>query len=175
MIVSSISFAVSKQFEKHSMDVKHLAARGDVFTSDKDKNILSGIDILTVIDTDVKTLSPQQKAEDIIGMITTTKQTVFAVVDEKKRLVGIIDFDKIRHILFNQFQVKHTPLAEMITKLPETDIACMEDSIEMIMEKFEATKTDYLPLIKEGRYFGFIYKAKILEAYRAKLKEMIIE
>ena len=34
MIVSSISFAVSKQFEKHSMDVKGLADKGEVFTSD---------------------------------------------------------------------------------------------------------------------------------------------
>lgn len=37
MIVSSVSFAVSKQFEKHSLDVKSLADKGDVFTSDKDR------------------------------------------------------------------------------------------------------------------------------------------
>ncbi len=79
MIVSSISFAVSKQFEKHSMDIKHLAAKGQVFTSDKDKNILSGIDILEVIDTDLQTLSPNQKTEDVVGFIATTKQTVFAL------------------------------------------------------------------------------------------------
>ncbi|MDV6170021.1 chloride channel protein [Flavobacterium sp. DG1-102-2] len=173
MIVSSISFAVSKQFEKHSMDVKHLAAKGDVFTSDKDKNILSGIDILNVIDTEMITLSPTQKAEDIVGLMATTKQTVFAVIDAKKNLLGIVDFNKVRHILFNQFQIKYTPLADMITVPAE--VACMEDSIEMIMEKFEASHTDYLPLIKEDRYFGFIYKAKILEEYRAKLKEMVIE
>ncbi len=173
MIVSSISFAVSKQFEKHSMDVKHLAAKGQVFTTDKDKNILSGIDILGVIDTDVQTLSPSQKAEDIVALMSTTRQTVFAVIDEKRRLLGIIDFDKVRHILFNSFQIKHTPLAEMMSVPAE--VACMEDSIEMIMDKFEATNTDYLPLIKEDRYFGFISKAKILEAYRAKLREMIIE
>jgi len=49
MIVSSISFAVSKQFEKHSMDVKTLADKGDVFTSDKDKNILQSIDIYKLV------------------------------------------------------------------------------------------------------------------------------
>jgi len=173
MIVSSISFAVSKQFEKHSMDVKHLAAKGQVFTTDKDKNILSGIDILDVIDTDVHTLLPNQKGEDVVGLMATTKQTVFAVIDEKKRLLGIVDFDKLRHILFNTFQIKYTPLNEMMSAPPE--VACMEDSIEMIMEKFEATNTDYLPLIKEDRYHGFISKAKILECYRAKLREMIIE
>lgn len=173
MIVSSISFAVSKQFEKHSMDVKHLASKGQVFTTDKDKNILSGIDILGVIDTDVQTLSLNQKAEDLVALMATTKQTVFAVIDEKRRLLGIIDFDKVRHILFNTFQIKYTPLSDMMTVPAE--VACMEDSIEMIMEKFEATNTDYLPLIKEDRYFGFISKAKILEAYRNKLREMIIE
>jgi len=173
MIVSSISFAVSKQFENYSMDVKHLAAKGQVFTTDKDKNILSGIDILDVIDTEVKTLSPNQKGEDVVGLMSTTRQTVFAVIDEKKRLLGIVDFDKLRHVLFNSFQIKYTPLSEMMSTPAE--VACMEDSIEMIMEKFEATNTDYLPLIKEDRYYGFISKAKILECYRAKLREMIIE
>jgi CIC family chloride channel protein len=34
MIVASISFAISKRFERHSMDVKELA--GHAFTSNKD-------------------------------------------------------------------------------------------------------------------------------------------
>lgn len=173
MIVSSISFAVSKQFEKHSMDVKHLAAKGQVFTTDKDKNILSGIDILKVIDTDVQTLTLNQKAEDLVNLMATTQQSIFAIIDDKRRLVGIIDFDKVRNKLFNQFQIKYTPLIDMMA-VPR-EVANMEDSIEAIMDKFELEKTEYLPLIKEGRYFGFITKAKILEAYRAKLREMIIE
>jgi chloride channel protein, CIC family len=173
MIVSSISFAVSKQFEKHSMDVKHLAAKGQVFTTDKDKNILSGIDILRVIDTDVQTLTLNQKTEDLVSLMTTTQQSVFAVIDDRNRLLGIIDFDKVRNTLFNPFQVKYTALIDLMA-VPQ-EVASMEDSIEAIMDKFELTKAEYLPLIKEGKYFGFISKAKILEAYRAKLREMIIE
>ncbi|RDI05466.1 CIC family chloride channel protein [Flavobacterium sp. AG291] len=173
MIVSSVSFAVSKQFEKHSMDVKHLAAKGQVFTSDKDKNILSGIDILKVIDTEVQPLTLNQKTEDLISLIATTPQAQFAVIDDKRKLIGVIDFEKVRPILFNAFQVKYTPLADLMTVPAE--VACMEDSIEMIMDKFEVTHTDYLPLIKEDRYYGFISKTKILEAYRTKLKEMLIE
>jgi CIC family chloride channel protein len=173
MIVSSISFAVSKQFEKHSMDVKHLAAKGQVFTTDKDKNILSGIDLLSVIETDMQTLLPTQKPEDVVALLTNTNQSVFAVVDEKNRLQGVIDFDKARHIIFNQFQIKYTALADMMSIPQET--ACLEDSVEMIMEKFESARADYLPMLKENRYYGFIYKAKVLQAYREKLKEMIIE
>jgi CIC family chloride channel protein len=173
MIVSSISFAVSKQFEKHSMDVKHLAAKGQVFTTDRDKNILSGIDILAVVDTELQTLKPTQRTEDLIGLLSTTHQSVFAVTDEKNRLLGVVDFNKNRHIVFNNFQIKYTTLADMMA-LPK-EIASLEDSMEMIVEKFEASHSDYLPVLKDSKYYGFISKAKVLEAYRAKLKEMIIE
>lgn len=173
MIVSSISFAVSKQFEKHSMDVKHLAAKGQVFTTDKDKNILSGIDILAVVDTELQTLKPTQRTEDLIGLLSTTHQSVFAVIDDKNRLLGVVDFNKNRHIVFNNFQIKYTALADMMV-LPK-EIVSLEDSMEMIMEKFEAAHSDYLPVLKNNKYYGFISKAKVLEAYRVKLKEMIIE
>ncbi|MCW4470898.1 chloride channel protein [Flavobacterium sp. MFBS3-15] len=173
MIVSSISFAVSKQFEKHSMDVKHLAAKGQVFTTDKDKNILSGIDILAVIDTELQILKPTQRTEDLIGLLSTTHQSVFAVTDEKNRLQGVVDFNKNRHIVFNNFQIKYTTLTDMMV-LPK-EIVSLEDSMEMIMDKFEATHSDYLPVLKDNKYYGFISKAKVLEAYRDKLKEMIIE
>ena len=43
------------------------------------------------------------------------------------------------------------------------------------MNKFENTKVHFLPVIKNGKYFGFISKAFALEAYRTKLKSMTIE
>jgi CIC family chloride channel protein len=173
MIVSSISFAVSKQFEKHSMDVKHLAAKGDVFTTDKDKNILSAIDILTVIDTESETLKPTQKTEDIVDLLSRTQQSVFAVTDDRNRLLGIVDFNKSRDVVFSSFRVKYTTLAELMT-VPQ-EVATLEDALETIMERFETAGTDYLPVLKNDRFYGFIYKAKVLEAYRNKLREMIIE
>lgn len=173
MIVSSISFAVSKQFETYSMDIKHLADKGQVFTSNKDKNILSSIDILTVVTTDVPTINTKQKPEDVVSLLTTTKQTHFAVVDDKRRLVGVVDFDTIRHYVFSAFKIKYGTLEEMITMPGET--ALMEDSLEMIMDKFEATNAKYLVVLKDERYHGFIDKCVVLEAYRDVLKEMVIE
>ncbi|WP_159802143.1 chloride channel protein [Flavobacterium sp. MK4S-17] len=173
MIVSSISFAVSKQFEKHSMDVKHLADKGQVFTSDKDKNILSTIDLLNVITTDTKTIQNTHKPDDIINFLSTTDQSVFAVTDEKNKLVGIVDFNKVRHIVFSPFRVKYSKLEEFI--IPPKEIISIEDSIETIMDKFEAANAEYLPILKDEKFYGFVYKTRILEAYREKFKELVIE
>lgn len=173
MVVSSISFAVSKQFENYSMDVKHLADKGQVFTTDKDRNILSGIDLLEVTDTDLKTLKSTDKPEDVVALLSSTKQSVFAVTDDRSRLIGIIDFNKSRHVVFNAFKIKYTTLDELMVAAP--DFISIEDSMETVMQKFELSNTDYLPVIKDKRYYGLIFKCNVLEAYRQKLREMVIE
>ncbi|MFP9114230.1 chloride channel protein [Flavobacterium sp. RHBU_3] len=173
MIVSSISFAVSKQFETYSMDVKHLADKGHVFTSDKDRNILSSIDVMEVIETDIPTISPLAKADDIVQLLANSKYGHFAVTDDRNHLLGIVDFENIRNIVFNSFRIKYSTMDELMT-VP-TVIASVEDSVEMIMEKFEEAHANYLPILKDDRYYGFVYKEKVLEAYREKHREIVIE
>lgn len=173
MLVSSISFAVSKQFETYSMDIKHLADEGSVFTSDKDRNVLSSIDVMEVIVTDMPTVSPLAKPEDIVQLLANSQYDHFAVTDDRNRLVGIIDFKTIRNIVFNSFRIKHSTINDFMT--PTTIVASVEDSVEMIMEKFEEASTNYLPILKDERYYGFIYKEKVLEAYRQKHREIVIE
>jgi CIC family chloride channel protein len=173
MIVSSISFAVSRQFEKYSMDVKHLADTGDVFTSDKDKNILSNIDVLDLLRTDMQVIKRTDQMDYLIDLLSTTPQKIFAVTDEKNIMAGVIDFEEIRPIIFNSFRVKFTPVNELISQ-PKAVIE-FDEGIESIMTKFNDTNATLLPVVKNGKYQGFLSKLDILESYREKLKEMIIE
>ncbi len=173
MIVSSISYAVSKQFEHHSMDVKALADRGEVFTSDKDKNILQSIDFLKLVDANVKTIQLDKSLESLVEHLSTTNQPIIPVLDEKNKLLGIVDFEEIRSIVFNPYRLKFTEIKEILSQPKE--IINHDDGMETIMDKFETTNQTLLPVTKNGKFFGLISKVAILEAYREKLKEMIIE
>lgn len=173
MIVSSISYAVSKQFEHHSMDVKALADRGEVFTSDKDKNILQSIDFLKLVDANVKTIQLDKSLESLVEHLSTTNQPIIPVLDEKNKLLGIVDFEEIRSIVFNPYRLKFTEIKEILSQPKE--IINHDDGMETIMDKFETTNQILLPVTKNGKFFGLISKVAILEAYREKLKEMIIE
>lgn len=173
MIVSSISFAVSKQFEKHSMDVKHLAERDDVFTSDKDRNILLSLDMLKMVDHETRLLRTTDSVEYLIQMLSQTKQDLFPVIDEKNNLAGIVDLHDIRPIIFNQYRQKYTALHDIIT-YPQAIIS-LEEGVASAMEKFESVHAEVLPVLKNGRYFGLLEKTRVLEAYRQQLKEMVIE
>ncbi|WP_374173337.1 chloride channel protein [Flavobacterium tructae] len=173
MIVSSISFAISKRFEKYSLDVKGLAKKGHAFTSNKDSNILSTLDIDTIIQCDYLTVHPDENLNKLVDLISHSNQVVFAVVNNEKELVGIVHFNDIREIIFNAYRVKYTSIKDVM-KTPLVTISS-SDSMEIVMSKFEQSKTAFLPVIRNEKYYGFISKSIALEAYRTKLRSMTIE
>ncbi len=173
MIVSSISFAISKRFEKHSMDVKNLAKKGHAFTSNKDANVLSTLDTNSIIQTDYLTVSPNENLDKLVDLISNSTQVVFPVVNLENELVGVVYFNDIKEIIFNTYRVKYTLIKEIMTAPKQ--IITPEDSMEVVMNKFEETKMAFLPVLKNNKYYGFISKSLVLEAYRTKLKSMTIE
>lgn len=173
MIVSSISFAISKRFEKYSLDVKGLAKKGHAFTSNKDSNILSTLDIDSIIQCDYLTVHPDENLTKLVDLISHSNQVVFAVVNQEKDLVGVVHFNDIREIIFNSYRVKYTFIRDVM-KAPAATISTL-DSMEIVMRKFETTKSAFLPVLRDGKYHGFISKSIALEAYRTKLRSMTIE
>lgn len=173
MIVSSISYAISKRFEKHSMDVKNLVKQGNVFTNNKDSNVLTTIDTSSVIISDYLTINQEENLQRLVDLISNSNQVVFAVVDEKKQLLGIVYFNDIREIIFNNYRVKYTLVKDIMTQ-PITTIN-PNDTMETVMNKFDASKMAFLPVINNGKYNGFISKSLVLEAYRTKLQSMNFE
>lgn len=173
MIVASISFAVSKRFEKHSMDVKALAKKGNAFTSNKDSNVLSTLETKSIISTDYLTLFANEKLVRLVDLISNSDQVIFAVVNTENELVGIVHFNDIREIIFNPYRVKYTTISEIMTT-PAATIS-PTDQMESVMNKFEQTQKAYLPVVQFGKYYGFISKSAALEAYRSKLKAITID
>ena len=106
-------------------------------------------------------------------MISHSNQVIFAVVDDENRLLGIVHFNDIREIIFNTYRVKYTLVKEIMVQ--PIEIIYPDDSMELVMNKFEKSRKAFLPVLKNDKYFGFISKSIALEAYRTKLKSMTIE
>jgi CIC family chloride channel protein len=173
MIVSSVSFAVSRQFEKHSMDVKSLADKGEVYTQDKDRNILQSIEVQRLVVRGVKTMQPSQTVEEVVQLFSTNAQRLIPIVDDKQILLGIIDFERVKTYLFNPYRVKFMNLNELVTQ-PE-EVLLLQDPAEVIMKQFEESGKDCLPVLDKGIFYGLLYKVDVLENYRKRLNEMVID
>jgi CIC family chloride channel protein len=98
---------------------------------------------------------------------------IYPVLNEKQQLIGVIDFNTIRAVIFNTFSIKFTTISEVMTQPKET--LDYHEGMESIMEKFDSSKADFLPVIKQGTFIGIVAKKAILESYREKLKQMTIE
>jgi CIC family chloride channel protein len=173
MIVSSVSFAISKRYEPYSFDIKNLADKGDVFTEDRDKNILSGITTSTLIQTEIQTLKLSNSLEELVQKMTTYNQRVFPVINEQNQLIGMVDFEEIRPYLFNNYKVKFTPLQDIMR--PPKEFINYDETMDTIMEKFDLSHQEFLPVLKNNTVIGLLSKSAILEAYRARMRSMIID
>ncbi|AWM14573.1 chloride channel protein [Flavobacterium sp. NRK F10] len=173
MMVSSVSFAISKRFETYSFDIKDLAGKGDVFTNDKDKNILHSLEASQFIQHNFKPVPDSNSLEQLVELIKTTDELVFPVLNDKEQLQGLIDVAEIRPVILSPFKIKYTSIQEVMQ--PPKEIIFYDEMMETIIEKFENSQTQILPVLKNGKFIGFMSKISILEKYREKLKAMIIE
>ena len=168
MLVVAISYTTSAFFEKHSLYTKHLIERGDLIKYDKDRQVLSLIDINKIIERDLLRISPDATLGELTNLVKISKRNIFPVVNDKGELEGIVTLDDIREIMFEKDK-RETILVKSVMKTPPAEVAPKE-SMQAVMAKFEFTSAWNLPVIENGKYIGFLSKSRIFNTYRTKLK-----
>lgn len=170
MITAAISYSITKYGSPHSVYNMELAKRGDLITHDKDHAVLTFMDINKVIENNFAIVYPTMSLGDIVNKaVVTSNRNIFPVIDAKeKKLLGIILLDDIRSIMFNQ-KLYNTVFANDIMQMPPEVIEIDKDKTTQIMQKFQDSGAWNLPVIKNGKYIGFVSKSKLLTAYRREL------
>jgi len=173
MIVSSISFVLSKYMEPYSLDTIKMARRGDVFTQDKDKKILVTIDASQLIETDFQKVDSNATLGNLVELISKSKRNIFPVVDSDGKLLGIISLDNIREIIFKRELYDSVKVQELMVSAPA--MVFQNESTEDIMKKFDETGAWNLPVVNSNnQYIGFISKSRMFSSYRTTLQTTTI-
>jgi len=169
MLVSAISFAITKHFISHSIYTLELAKRGELITHNKDKNVLMMMDIDKVIETNFISLSPEMCLGEILHKaVAKSSRNNFPVVNDNNEFLGILLLDDIRGIMFDKKLYKKVKVANLMHSAPAI-IDYEKDNMTQVMKKFRDTSAWNLPVIKGGKYYGFISKSRLMTAYRRKL------
>ena len=77
MIVSVASFLTINTFEPHSIYAMRLARKGELITHDKDKAILTIINLESQIETDYKQFSPDMDLGKMVSVISKAHRNIF--------------------------------------------------------------------------------------------------
>lgn len=170
MIVSSISFFIVKSYQPFSMDTRKLAMEGQIFTHQKEKNILTSISLDDMLTDTYETISIDKRLKDLVEIIKRSEKNIFAVVDGKERFAGIIELNDVKQKIFQPEQFDKVSIKSVMKK--PAAVLWEGQDMHTVMEKFDITHSWYLPVLnKERKFLGFISKTKLFNRYREILSQ----
>lgn len=172
MIVASFSFAISRYFEPFSMDTKNLVEKGETFTADKDRNVLTGIRLSDFIESDYPRLYAKQTLRQLVSVISSSKRNIFPVTDKHGTLKGVVLLDDVRDIMFKTEQYDKLHVSQLMRD-PLSIIDSNENMLE-VMKRFDETGAWILPVVRDGQFVGFVSKSIVFSGYRDRLKSSTI-
>jgi CIC family chloride channel protein len=169
MITVAISYMITKNYMPHTIYTRELAERGDLLTHDKDQNVLTFMKLESVVERDFVKLQPEMTMGEMLhNGVAKSQRNLFPVTNSNDEFLGIILLDDIREFMFDTALYDSTTV-ELYMHSPPDVIEFDKDSMQVVMDKFQLSGAWNLPVIKNGKYYGFVSKSKLLTAYRRHL------
>jgi putative chloride channel len=170
MIVSAVSYITVRSIEPHSIYAMRLARQGHLLSHHKDQSVIALMNLNDVIDKTRPVLNPEMTLGHMLQVVANSKRLHFAVCAPDGTLLGQINLNNIRHIIFRselyqQFTVRalmSTPSAVLRT----------DDGMLAIMDKFQIDDAGTLPVVDpENHFVGYVSRAKLYSDYREIMKD----
>jgi len=171
MIVSALSYFISKYFEPYSIYTKRLAQQGHLLTNDKDYNILNFLKLDDLIERDFIPLKSEGTLKSLVDAFSVSSRNVYPVIDNDNNLLGVIYLENVKHLLFQKELYQQVTIME----ITDTTVVSIDrnDSMESAMNKFEETNIWSIPVTDNNKYIGFVSRSNIFSKYRRALKQSV--
>ena len=173
MIVSAISYAVSKYFMPVSMDMQKLMEKEKIVTTNTDDYLLSNIRLEALVEKDFSVVPIDLRLRELVEIVAKSKRNTFPVLDNGLQLKGLISIDDIREVMFKHELYDTISVRELMRR--PAYIITEKDDIRSAMKLFDESHLWNIPVVMQRVYIGFISKSAILEKYRDVLVETTIE
>lgn len=165
IIVSVVSVMVISLFEPHSIYAMRLAREGKLLTHHTDRSVLTLMSMDSVVEKEVTSVPPNMTMANLINVLTSNNEPFVPVLDDGGRLLGVIDINKIRHILFRTELYHRFRVSQLMTPVP--DILFDNEPMEEVMKKFDRTNAEVLPVVDINNCLkGYITKTRLYRVYR---------
>lgn len=172
MIVSALSVTMVHYFEPLSMEAKKLSAKLNLTVENRDKFLLSKLDLTALIETNFSAVHPNDTLKTLVKVIASSSRNIFPVVDDQRTLVGVVHLDKVRSLIFDISRYEEDIFVKDLMDQPAAIIQ-LHENLDNVLKKFDETGQWNLPVVENGEYKGFLSKSTILTKYRHELLESV--
>ena len=168
MLTSAIAFSTSRALMRHNIYTRELAERGELLTHDKDQTVLTLMTLKEELEQDFLPVQAHWNLGQLVEVVAQSQRNLHPVVDQQGHLLGIVDLQDIRQVMFDRDQYLSLRVVDVMT-LPLAEVQ-WEDKMDDVMAKFENCGAWNLPVVEGGKYVGFVSRSRMFNAYRKWLK-----
>ena len=168
MLTSAISFSTSRAIRRHSIYNRELAERGELLTHDKDQTVLTLMNLKEELEQDFLPVQAHWNLGQLVEVVAQSQRNLHPVIDGEGRLLGIVDLQDIRQVMFDRDRYLSTRVIDLMT-MPLAEVEWGE-KMDDVMAKFEQCGAWNLPVVEAGKYVGFVSRSRMFNAYRKWLK-----
>jgi CIC family chloride channel protein len=165
---------LGRRFSPYSIYAEELAKRNELVTHQKDRAALTLIDPGDLVEADIVSLRPDAPVSELARSALSTRRSSIPILDEEGFLLGLVRFDEVRRILLGLEGTGDLCVSDVAS--PPGAVIGPGMGMDRVLAIFEQSGADEIPFLgADGRFIGFISKARALGAYRAKLRELVDE
>ena len=173
IITSVISFLISRKIMGNSVYTYELAKRNQLMTHNKNKSVLDLINLKELLETDFVRLRPDQTIKDIIAAVCSSPRNVYPVVNDNDMLIGIFTLEDAKKYIFAVEENAHLMVRDIMYQ-PSSYVS-VNDRIELIARKMHSSGRYNIPVLDNGRYLGFISRARLFSKYQHELERLSMD
>ncbi|MCQ2115115.1 MAG: chloride channel protein [Bacteroidales bacterium] len=171
ILTATVSYGLTRMFEKYSIYTKRIAQKGELLTHDSDQAVLTLLKTSDLIESDFKTVRIDDTLGQLVEAVAGSSRNIFPVLDSMNRFQGYVSLEDIRKDMFHRSRYNTLHVFNFMKSAPA--YVMVDEKMDSVMLKFEKTEAWSLPVVDADRtYIGFVSKSKIFSAYRNQLKEV---
>jgi CIC family chloride channel protein len=171
MIVSSMSYIISRAFSAHNMYWHHLIEERNIHPG-TDHNMLGTISLKSMVNKEYTVINKDATLKSLFKLVAQTTTSIFPVLSAEGKLEGIVFLSDVRKYMFSQAD-ENKPVADVMVIPPA--IINYNESISYVMEMFDTYGVWHLPVTKDDVFIGLISKSALFARYREVMVEQYKE
>ena len=175
MLSCFLSYLVASQIREGSIFTLRLLRRGLDLRAGREANIMKYLKVRDAMTRHVETMPQGLNLKEFLKRAMASKHANFPVVDEKGRLVGIVDFQDFKELIYEQGLDDLIVVKDIVTEKVLT--VTEDESLETALKRIGFRNIEQLPVVDRedpGRIVGILSRRDIFSAYnKALLKRSV--
>ncbi|MBW2124014.1 MAG: chloride channel protein, partial [Deltaproteobacteria bacterium] len=167
MIACIISVLITTRLKRDSIYTLKLSRRGIDLFQGREINVLHSLRVAQVMRSDYEEVHADTPFKKLMDLTVTSPHSNFFVVDDEKRLMGVISIHDVRKTIYESDLLEPIVLAHDLAA-PVRHSFTPEDTLDNVIIAFSEMNIDELPVVvreREQRLVGIVSKDDVIDAY----------